>query len=1111
MSQPPISEDNQLSLLLKQFQGVVQAVPGHGTTPAIQYNAETIAKLNSIYSSSVFIDPVPKQLEKNVGQMKNDSSYTDTVWNTSVWDQNLGKTAVNDVNGNPIPYLFFYKGIYLKSTGNDNSWWLPEQSTPATWSSSTNYLRHMIPWLYNDTNASMFTPIIEYWDSTLNRWRTVGLQNQNSGWVIDYASGLVVFYNERSTLRTNYGFDQSAADTDDKARPRISFVRYEGEFLEDAISNGTIGGGGSGVSKVGLSDNSGQVIVGSTFDASAILFNESQFDLSNNAGNAVISVSESAFVEDISRYFFNIPPAPYGGDISKNTTPGIIAALNMNWKLPGTNQTAVPLGKTPHYVDGEADVSDANVSYLPFYKELHIDVIEKSDVTKDPTNQNHWDSFGTAGSTTQPFFPPSLQSALIHAKNTSSLSKTYSFGPELNYPYTNVETDQAVEGGKTYQFRIYLTNDATGSVIDKTYGHTVPWNYYYLPEGSGGQIALGSFGPPTQPTDAQIYNNLLIYNAVSVDIENTNANGADASINNIGWPIPPTLDLDTRFGGDVNGVPDASNISLQMQNVRSLIQDSSAEILGPFGKSGKLSISDIFTTSDLDSSSSNWQWYPETTYTLSDVYMQNDTIDFSDVKASYPGGPTSCNTGIPTRDNLAPLVSTNRLEPNPAEPLEILETIPSIAIKKDAYPQYNAAVVPPILSPDQRIKDIFFITNSDTTDFEIRPNPVNLQQFGPHANNSDRDGGSVGKDSISIDLTKYEMTLQDVNLRDVIPSETTPSMVGFLDVSGIDYTGTNFTLSAESFDNADFPSNGYYTDIIIKKSEMIDICLNNVPDICNNSYIPYEVGIQDICGNDKLNKLTGKFYLARKPLNDINYILPSSLSTPITLNFTFFGQALPILTNSTLPTHTYDITNLDDYWRKSLILATTRSIYNDNLTLENGTNTMAPAIVRWDTFTGNTKTVNPTIVIEPSRIWDISNENDSKRYSRNVPITTNPQFGVYISGENNVARTPEEITGNYPIQFGGGTKHIFWDYTWDQDPNGTTPGFVPNNFFSFGSSSSSPTFSDPWLFLTAQGNLTATTITSQGSLLSHWPNRMPINQLLWANHAFRGPGISNVH
>ena len=854
MSQPPISEDNQLSLLLKQFQGVAQAVPGHGTTPAIQYNAETIAKLNSIYSSSVFIDPVPTQLEKNVGQMKNDTSYTDTAWNGSVWNQTLGKTAVNDVNGNPIPYLFFYKGVYLKSTGNDNSWWLPEQSTPATWSSSTNYLRHMIPWLYNDTNASMFTPIIEYWDTSSNKWRTVGLQNQNSGWVIDYASGLVVFYNERSTLRTTYGFDQSAADTDDKARPRISFVRYEGEFLETAISNGTIGGGGSGVSKVGLSDNSGQEIVGSTFDASAILFNESQFDLSNNAGNAVISVSESAFVEDISRYFFNIPPAPYGGDISRNNTA--TAAINMTWKLPDNHPTALPFGKTPHYIDGLRGVSNENVRYLPFFKELRIDALDKSDPAKTPTNDNDWEALDTNNSITQPFFPPSLTSAIMHANGTSTAGNHYSLLGST-YPYEQLETDQVLQSGRPYQFRIYLTNDATGSVTDTTYGHTTPWNYYYLPEGSGGQIELGSFGPPTSPTGAKIFNNPVIFDAVSIDISNGNALGADASTNNIGWPIPNSLDLQTRFGGDIVGIPDSITTALQMPNIRSQIQDSSAEVLGPYGKDGILSIQNIFssTITDLSSSSSNWQWYPETKYTLSNVYMQNNTVDFSNQIAQYNGPDSSCNTGIPTREDLFPLVSINRLEPNPAsEPLEIHETIPGIAIKRDAYPQYNASVFPPS-TPDEILKDVFFITNSDTIDFEIIP--AKAHQFGPHANNSNLNGGSVGKDSISIDLTKYEMTLQDVNLHDVILPEITPSMVGFLDVSGIDYIGTNFTLSAESFDNAGFPSNGYYTDIIIHKSEMIDICLNNVPDICNNSYVPYELGIQDICGNDKLNKLTG--------------------------------------------------------------------------------------------------------------------------------------------------------------------------------------------------------------------------------------------------------------
>ena len=37
----------------------------------------------------------------------------------------------------------------------------------------------------------MLTPNIEHWDPTFGGnggWRTAGLQNQNSGWVIDYAS-----------------------------------------------------------------------------------------------------------------------------------------------------------------------------------------------------------------------------------------------------------------------------------------------------------------------------------------------------------------------------------------------------------------------------------------------------------------------------------------------------------------------------------------------------------------------------------------------------------------------------------------------------------------------------------------------------------------------------------------------------------------------------------------------------------------------------------------------------------------------------------------------------------------------------------------------------------
>ena len=1104
MSQPPITEENQLSLLFKQFQGVAQAVPGYGTTPAIQYNAEIIAKLNSIYSSSVFVEPVPKELEKNIGQMKNDNiNYTDTQWTSggTVWNQSIGKTAVKDVNGNSIPYLYFYKRVYLKSTGNDNSWWLPEQATPSTWSSSTNTLRHMIPWLYNDTNASMFTPIIEYWDPSFGGtggWRTVGLQNQNSGWIIDYATGMVVFYNERTTLNSTYGFDQSAADSDEKARPRISFVRYEGEFLEEAIANGTIGGN-SGVAIVGESDNSGNIVPGSTFDASAILFNENQFDVSNNAGKALITISETAFVSDISRYFFDIPPAPYGGDISKNLTA--VAAVNLEWQLPDTYLTAVPLGKSLHYIDGSSDVSNANVKYLPFYKELHIDVIDKSDPSKNPTNQSDWESFGTNNSTTQPFFPPSLISGTFHADGTSGASIDYSFGPGSDYPFTNIVTDQVIQTGKTYQFRIYLTNDASGTVIDPTYGNAVPWNYYYLPEGSGGQIALGSFGPPSAPTGAEIFNNPVTYNAVSVDISNTDSNGADASLNNIGWPIPNTLDLNTRFGGDVDGVPDPSNIAIQMPNIRSQIQDSSAEILGPWGKNGRLLIPDIFTTSDLDASSSNWEWYPETTYTLSNVYMQNDTVDFSNIKEPYPGPDTSCNTGVPTRQHVNAV--SNRLLPNPANPLKIEEPGPApfVAVKTDAYPSWNAA---PPATPDTSISDIYFITSTDTLQCEI----TNFSTFGPFANNSDKNGGSVGKQSVGVNLTSFEMSITDRNSANVVTPETTTSTVGFLNTSVINYIGTQFTCSAEAVDPVPSPSDGYYTDILLKNATIKDITLNTIPDICNNAYVPYEMNIQDICGNDKLFIINGPFSIGRKPLNNIFYNVPTpGVSVSPNMNFHFFGQLLPTLGTVNIPSHTYDIENIDLYWRKSLQLDTTRCVYNNNSSLVNGTDTMLAITVQWNNFTGTTKTVTPSIVIEPSSIWDIPNQNDSKRYSRNV--SSNPQFAVYISGDNNVALTPSTIDGSYSLRFGGTNKHLFWDYTWDQNPSGTSPGTSPYEFFSFSSGSPIPTFSDPkWVFLEARGNLTATTVTSQTPQLVH-TNRMPIEQLLWADHAFRGADSSN--
>ena len=1102
MSQPPISDENKLSVLFKRFQGTAQAKPGYGTTAPPEYDSENYASLTSVLGSSVFVESVPRNISGGIVSMTFDTNIPDSSWNTDVWDQTISKTTVQDASGVPVPHLNFYKRVYLKSVNTEpNAWWLPESYLGSTWSTSTNILRNMIPWLYNDLSPDTYTPIVEYWNGST--WTTTG-QNADAGWVIDYASGMLVFYNTPNNLSTNYSLSGTSADDVSNSRPRISFIRYEGKFLEEAIADGSIGGG-SGASVVGLSDNSGQVVVGSTFDASAMLFNENQFDVVNDSGKAIISLSETAVVSDISRYFFDIPPAPYGGDISSN--PSAVAAIDMSWQLPENHQTAVPLGKTPHYVDGLANVTDANVSRLPFFKELHIDVIEKSDPSKDPTNPNDWERFGTGTSNSlRPFFPPSLTSATMHADGTSGFPD-FSFGSGV-YPFTNIVTDQVIKTGKTYQFRIYLTNDASGTVIDPTYGNAVPWNYYYLPEGSGGTIALGSFGPPSAPTQADISNSAVQFDAVTVDIVNANPLGADASLNNIGWPIPSTFDLNTRFGGHVDGTPDTPSVAVQMPSVRSTIQDSSADILGPWGKTGVLDIDDVFTSaSDLSFQSNNWKWYPETKYTLSEVYMQNDTPDFSNQLAYYQGSDTSCNTGIPTRAHLQ--AAQTRLIP--ASNLTLSEN-PHVSTISDAYPQWNANVNRPPLAPlvpDTKIEDVRFITSTQTFDCEI----VGPNLTTPFANNSDKGGLTVGKDSSGVTLTSFNMSLDDY-ASNAIFTESTSAMVGYLDVSSINYNGTHFTISAEAIEGASVPldaaqKNGYYTDVKILQANMVDICLNSIQDMCNNVYTPYNVCIQDVCGGTPLDKQTGILSIGRTPPTSISYNLPTSLDVDPPMNFTFFGQALPTLSNITCPATSYDINGIDLWWRKQLQLASTRCVYNNSLSLSQGEDTMAPIAVPWSGQTGTSKTINPTIEIQPSRIWDINTSSDSKRYSRNLASTTLPQFSVYIAGSNNVTKSPGDVSGNYPIKFGGNTDHLFWDYTWDNNPSGFAPSQIPNGFFVFTSGSPQPNFSGTkWAFLNARGNLTGTTVSSAGTLLSHWPNKMPASQLLWANRAFRGAGIT---
>lgn len=1112
MSQPPISDANKLAVLFKRFQGTAQAKPGYGTTAPAEYDSENYTALSGVFSSSVFVEPVPTEISGGIASMAFDANIADSSWNSDVWDQTISSVNVEDMSGNPIPHLKFYKRVYLKSVNTDpNSWWLPESSLGSTWATSTNRLRNMIPWLHNSLASDQFTPVVEYHDG--NGWTTTG-QNADAGWVIDYNSGIVVFYNTPTSLSQDYNLDGTAADTTDTTRPRISFIRYEGKFLDEAIADGTIGGGGGsgGAVEVGQSDSSGQPVVGTTFDASSILFNEDQFSLTDNSGQAVITLSQGASVSDISRYFFDIPPAPFGGDISA-ASGSSVAALNMIWQLPVNYPAAVPLGRTQQYVEGSPDVSDnANVNRLPFFRALRIDAMDTSVGTNDPRNQSSWVPIDTSNNQQQPFFPPSLTRAIMNADGTSGVSHYELSG---NYPFTTVETDQVLTSGSSYQFRIYLTNDASGTAVDPTYGHTTPWNYYYLPEGSGNSINVGSFGPPTAPTMADISNSATQFDAVTVYIRNNDPSGADASYSNVGWPIPPSFDLSTRFGGDVDGVPISNQSGAkQMPNIRQSIQDSSAEILGPWGKNGILDIGDIFSTSDLSYQSSNWLWYPETKYTLSDVYMQNNTVDFSNQIAAYQGPDSSCVTLIPSRSDVG--AATQRF-PSAINQLRATRSGGAIPIQSDAYPQWWHTP-----NPDTLVEDVLFITNAQTFSASLLHTGA-AYIMEPFANNSDVSGGSVGLDSSGVTLTSFEFTLTDSALNAVVATENTNAMRGFLDVSFVSHTGAHFSMTFSADEGATAPTlnssqrDGYYTDIsIMSYAELTDICLNAIPDICNNQYQPYTFGIQDICGSTALESQTGPLLIGQVPPTDILYIVPASVSITPTLDFTFFGQALPKLTSVSVgpPSSVqFDISGIDLWWRRDTKIASVKTIYNNASQLVNGADAMNVSEIAWSGSYTSSMQVAPALSIEPSMIWDVSDPDDDKRYSRHVALAVQPQFAVYIAGSNNVTKTPANLSANYSILFANSTDHMFWDYTWDSDPNGNAPSQLPSGFFYFVSNSPQPSFSGStpqWVFLQSQGNLTGTTISSQGPILSHWPNKMPPNQLLWADHAFRGADASGT-
>ena len=257
-----LNNDNKTNYLFKKENFKAQTrldgqsqLRGPKTYPLEGYLGKSIVLQESIFSEDISKN-IPNSVYVN--SLFGDNSVTETSWNTSVTDQTIGSYDLSNTYPS-LSYYKFYKRVYLEpvEVGNPCFWWIREVPSQAP-SPDNNLLSKMVPGGLSGIN-DMFNPIVEFYDSNSNSGQGGWVNNEKAAsfesnvnikntvnWTIDYSTGILALnVTESHITSTSYNINASSSSETD--RPRISFIRYEGNLG---------GGGGSGGSGGSISDAS---------------------------------------------------------------------------------------------------------------------------------------------------------------------------------------------------------------------------------------------------------------------------------------------------------------------------------------------------------------------------------------------------------------------------------------------------------------------------------------------------------------------------------------------------------------------------------------------------------------------------------------------------------------------------------------------------------------------------------------------------------------------------------------------------------------------------------------------------------------------------------------
>ncbi len=728
-------------------------------------------------------------------------------------------------------------------------------------------------------------------------------------------------------------------------------------------------------------------------------------------------------------------------DISSGQYDPIDQRIELNWLLPPREAAAFNFAVSPRQLDdgiinleagtySAKGISDASYNYLPYHETLHIDIRTKNGGTISAWNPITTNNLALLGTPKPNLYAQTIGAYFVAGTGTI----TGDYGPIIvapTVPQFIYQNENFLQLGSTqYQFRIYLKNKSKQVLPSPDYFGTInpEWNYLYMPDTSGAFFVFGSFGPATPP---QLINMAVTdYRRLNVsganNFPNSSSPYADMSLNTP-FPSLSLYGLHVNYGFDLSG--SLSSSSLQFQTPPAPYQTFDISYVSNNITINNWSFNSNFnplTSNDLDNGN-NSIIFPGYDYDVSGYFMKlNSDLSYNVYTTNYPT-PTTYPTVLvdaPTRNDVtATGVYDNFLSGSFFTNANLsLVSGTSATLISSVY--YTGSLTPLSNVYFFSQNSIYNLSNS-SLDYSLR-NSRTLSEY----------QSDLGTALVAQNLCYFKFSTDAT-----VPQDLTGTM-------RIGYTGndvaTSETNSYFEFDQSasldaitsasitavqTYRLRGWYLGVDVSNLLIKDVQLSNYPDICNNSFTPWNIDFSQYFANNTLasTPLNYQLSIAKKPLTDITLNGFSETHGNPTLTQDFFGLQRP--SSDPVSTFTLDgqFIDMNLWWRPSNTLMSGDLRYASSASSGSG-NSIKTYSITWP--------YNP----QPA-IYNISSASVSEKevdldktvltstykYSRDRAFI--PQFYIDGTHDNNVTYSSPVTPTPSTLDISFNSKLLWWDFT----------------------------------------------------------------------------------